>query len=112
MDQQETSTDSTITTDSATPTDRDASEVIGIGHWEAQRRVWTQSSSSSASLGVKAKDQTVLDEGNLEGIHAALMDGRSFKQPMPLSTVVRILISGWITEGLWPSASFRPPASD
>ena len=102
---------STVSTDSTTPMDKDASETIGIEHWEAQRRVWTQSS-GVASLGVKATDQTVLDEGNLEGIHAALMDGRSFKQPMPLSTVVRILISGWITEGLWPSASFRPPASD
>lgn len=93
--------------------DDELQEAIGIRHWEAQRRRWTQPSGVAAGGTAARKDiAQVLEGANLSGIHTALMDGRPFKQPMPLSVVVRILLSGWVAEKLWPSESFRPPASE
>ena len=69
--------------------------------WESIRRDWTQNH-ESYSPNPTSKDPFPIE--SYENIYTCLLDGKSLKTPLNLSFIIKVLVHGWKSEGL-----FTPP---
>jgi hypothetical protein len=85
---------------------------IGLSHWLKQREEFTQNhiKYDPYSKGDSYKRSPILaevEESHLDSIYQSIISGRKFQQTAPLSFVTRVLLYGWLKEGMvtssWPA---------
>jgi hypothetical protein len=72
-----------------------------MSHFEYLRSKWTQNHIPYSFT----KSTNELPLHQYDGIYNCLIEGKSLKKPLNLSIIIKILIHGWKSEGL-----FTPPA--
>ncbi|KAI9302661.1 hypothetical protein BJ944DRAFT_269592 [Cunninghamella echinulata] len=90
----------------------DISAIEGIGEeaWNERRKLWTtpiptlgsiinNNNHMNESTTNELKELTVSDSNKLQIYQSLINERRSFKKPLPLGTVVDVIVYGWKNNG-------------
>ena len=85
----------------------DSSLDYGSIHFERKRQLWTLNHhpydpNSNVAIDYKSHPKTQhIQQHQFDQIYALLASEKSFKNPLPLSFVMGVVIDSWKKQGLW-----------
>jgi len=89
-----------IDKETTSPSSTSVATSVGMGHWLETRRKWTAAAEPSPTSDTR---QIVdLDDANMLLVYNSMVkDARVFSKPQPMSFVVKSLVRGWKSEGVY-----------
>nr|CAG8579037.1 7091_t:CDS:2 [Entrophospora candida]CAG8604101.1 259_t:CDS:2 [Entrophospora candida] len=86
----------------------------GLEYWNRQRELWTRENSDGSGPFSNKNNPALVNftPKNYNKIYDSLIYGKKkLSKPIPLPYVIKVLVSGWKRDGIWPSDQPSPTSS-
>ncbi|KAI8343418.1 hypothetical protein BC941DRAFT_508851 [Chlamydoabsidia padenii] len=77
-------------------------DTLGEKAWISRRKEWTTATQTTTSDDSSRQPLQLNNDHKTSIYNALINERRSFKKPIPLGTVVDIVVYGWKKNGTWP----------